>query len=203
MKTNYKIANFLIALRKEKNLTQSDLSDTLCVTPQAISKWESGKSLPEINQLIALANLYNVTVDEILSGERAGDSAESKSKILISTFSDQRRFSYASIISALSISIPALLLFFTYIAGYAWGFMTLASFIIMSTLNVLFIVVFYCLLYFPEEKLPKHKLFQKLRYSKTADIVRVAFATLILLFYFGLLLNLVPTFIMNAIEKFA
>lgn len=203
MKTNYKIANFLITLRKENNLTQADLSIKLGVTEQAISKWETGKSLPEVDQLIAIADLYQVTVDELLAGRRAENSAESKSDSLITALVDQRRLSYTVVNTALGICIPAILLLFTFTAGYAWGFVSLTTFIVTTILNILFVAVYYLLLYFPGDKLPKNKFFQKLKYNKVADIIRVAISVIILVSYVGVFANLATTFIWEALSKFA
>lgn len=57
-----KISNF----RKLNNLTQDDLADKLFVTRQALSKWENGISLPSIEILLQLAEIFNTTFDEIL-----------------------------------------------------------------------------------------------------------------------------------------
>ena len=67
---NIKIGMFLKALRKEKNFTQQQVADQLFLNPKTISKWENGDSIPDISIITTVANLYNVTVDEILKGER-------------------------------------------------------------------------------------------------------------------------------------
>ncbi|HCC35217.1 MAG TPA: transcriptional regulator [Ruminococcaceae bacterium] len=56
-------------LRKNKGLSQEQLAELLGVSRQAVSKWESGQSLPEIEKLIAMSGLFGVTVDYILKGE--------------------------------------------------------------------------------------------------------------------------------------
>jgi transcriptional regulator with XRE-family HTH domain len=56
-------------LRKRKGLSQEQLADVLGVSRQAVSKWESGQSLPEIEKLIAMSALFEATVDYILKGE--------------------------------------------------------------------------------------------------------------------------------------
>lgn len=53
-------------LRKESNMTQQDLADKLNYTSKAVSKWERGESMPEIEVLAAIASLFNVTVDFLL-----------------------------------------------------------------------------------------------------------------------------------------
>lgn len=56
-------------LRKCKGLSQEQLADMLGVSRQAVSKWESGQSLPEIEKLMAMSALFEVTTDYILKGE--------------------------------------------------------------------------------------------------------------------------------------
>ena len=54
-------------LRKQKNLTQEELSEILFVSRTAISKWESGRGYPSIDSLKAIAKFFGVTIDELLS----------------------------------------------------------------------------------------------------------------------------------------
>ncbi|MCF7931099.1 MAG: helix-turn-helix domain-containing protein [Acholeplasmataceae bacterium] len=52
--------------RKEKNMTQYELADALYVTHQAVSKWEKGKSIPSLEVLLLLTNLFHITIDYLL-----------------------------------------------------------------------------------------------------------------------------------------
>lgn len=65
-----KIGDFLSALRKAQGYTQQAVAERLNLSNKTISKWESGGGLPDITVLPALAELYGVTVDEILAGQR-------------------------------------------------------------------------------------------------------------------------------------
>lgn len=65
-----KMGQFLTQLRSEKNLRQQDEAEIFEVSPQAISKWESGDSIPDIATLEKLSHFYNVGIDEIINGER-------------------------------------------------------------------------------------------------------------------------------------
>lgn len=56
-------------LRKEKNLTQSDLAEKLFTSPQTISRWESGDGEPSLDLLISLAELLDVSADRLISGK--------------------------------------------------------------------------------------------------------------------------------------
>lgn len=59
----------LASLRKAKGYTQDEVAEKLCVTPQAVSKWENDVSCPDITVLPILADLYETTTDEILRHE--------------------------------------------------------------------------------------------------------------------------------------
>ena len=56
-------------LRKQKGMTQEELAQELFVSRTAVSKWESGRGYPNIDSLKAIAKLFSVSIDELLSGE--------------------------------------------------------------------------------------------------------------------------------------
>lgn len=64
-----KTANRLAELRKSRGLSQEELADKLGVTRQAVSKWERAESAPDTDNLIELAKIYGVTLDELVHGE--------------------------------------------------------------------------------------------------------------------------------------
>lgn len=59
----------LIALRKKKGLSQEDLAITLNVSRQSVSKWESKQSLPELDKVIQLSNIFSVPIDYLLKDD--------------------------------------------------------------------------------------------------------------------------------------
>lgn len=63
---NLEIANSLVALRKENHLSQEALAEKLGISRQAVSKWERAEASPDTDNLIALAKLYHVSLDELL-----------------------------------------------------------------------------------------------------------------------------------------
>ena len=67
---NEKFGNFIKELRKEKNLTQKQLADKINITDKAVSKWERGLSFPDITMLNILSKELEVSVEELLNGER-------------------------------------------------------------------------------------------------------------------------------------
>lgn len=65
-----KIGKFISAMRKEKNLTQKQLAENLGITDKAISKWETGRSMPDNAMLLDLCKALDVSLNELLSGEK-------------------------------------------------------------------------------------------------------------------------------------
>lgn len=65
-----KIGIFLAELRKEKALTQDELGEKIGVTNKTVSRWENGNYLPPVEILQILSNFYDVSINELLSGER-------------------------------------------------------------------------------------------------------------------------------------
>ena len=61
----------LTQLRKERGLSQEELAEKLHVSRQAVSKWERAESSPDTDNLIALGQLYGVTLDELIHGGQA------------------------------------------------------------------------------------------------------------------------------------
>ena len=68
MKSNEK----LIMLRKQHNLSQEQVAEKLGVARQTISKWELGETTPEMDKLIIMSELYNITLDELMKEENEG-----------------------------------------------------------------------------------------------------------------------------------
>lgn len=64
-----KIGKFIAERRKNKNLTQLQLAEKLNITDRAISKWETGKGMPDSSIMIELCNELDISVNELLSGE--------------------------------------------------------------------------------------------------------------------------------------
>ena len=80
------IGKFISALRRAKGLTQRELGDMLYVTDKTVSRWENDECTPDLNLIPAIADIFGVTCDELLRGERrqhggeqpAGESAPSE-----------------------------------------------------------------------------------------------------------------------------
>ena len=73
-----RIGQFIKDLRKEKGLTQQDLADMLGVTNRAVSKWENGLSLPDYSIIGELSKILDVSINELLSGEKLKDNEKTR-----------------------------------------------------------------------------------------------------------------------------
>lgn len=65
-----KIGRFISECRKNNNLTQLQLAEKLNITDRAVSKWENGKSLPDSSIMLDLCRILNITVNDLLNGEK-------------------------------------------------------------------------------------------------------------------------------------
>ena len=65
-----KIGKFIAERRKAEDLTQMQLAEKLCVTDRAVSKWETGKSLPDSSIMLKLCEILKISVTELLMGEK-------------------------------------------------------------------------------------------------------------------------------------
>lgn len=107
-----KTGNFLVSLRKEKNITQQQLADILQVSVKAVSKWECGEGYPSIQSLKDLSDFYGVTVDEIINGER--NKTEAKEPVNTSIQIKEKKPLNFPILRSISLGITGLgiMLFF-------------------------------------------------------------------------------------------
>lgn len=89
------IARNLVSLRLSQNWTQEEISEMLHISRQAISKWETGVSLPNLEALLELSKLYKITINDILEPqgctqindfEQIGDINSSELKVILSSF---------------------------------------------------------------------------------------------------------------------
>ena len=73
------LSDKLYMLRKKSGLSQEQLAEQLSVSRQAISKWESGQSVPESEKLIAISNYFDVSLDYLLKDENENESNDNES----------------------------------------------------------------------------------------------------------------------------
>ena len=83
-----KIGAFLKALRKEKNLTQEQAAEQLGVSNRTVSRWETGTNMPDISLLLEIAELYGVSIPELIEGERKSEKMNEEAKEVAARMSD-------------------------------------------------------------------------------------------------------------------
>jgi len=76
-----KTGAFISKLRRDKDWTQTGLADRLHVTHQAVSRWETGDSFPDVGVLAQMAQLFDVRVDDLLNGEKHGPMAAQTGRV--------------------------------------------------------------------------------------------------------------------------
>ena len=79
-----KIGRFLKELRKEKNITQEQLAEKIKVSGRTVSRWETGSNMPDISLLAELADFYDVSIPEIIDGERKSENMNEEIKETVS-----------------------------------------------------------------------------------------------------------------------
>lgn len=73
MEKRKKTGAFLKHLRKENNMTQEQLGERIGVTNKTVSRWETGNYMPPVECLELLSDIYQISINEILAGERLAD----------------------------------------------------------------------------------------------------------------------------------
>ena len=84
-----KTGRLIAQVRKEQNITQRELAQRLHLSPQAVSKWERGLSFPDVALLEALGEELNLTVSELLAGERNAPPQEELVRRELETMMEQ------------------------------------------------------------------------------------------------------------------
>ena len=83
-----KIGGFLRDLRKEKGQTQEEIAEKFGVSSKSVSRWETGKSLPDLATLVELADYYEVDIKEIIDGERKSEIMNKEEKETLQKVAD-------------------------------------------------------------------------------------------------------------------
>ena len=141
------IGKFISALRRAKGLTQRELGDMLYVTDKTVSRWENDECTPDLNLIPAIADIFGVTCDELLRGERrqhggeqpAGETAPSErgkkqlEAILRRKYSTFRNLTFIPFGLALMGLIVAIICAFAGVEDYlTWLGFVLAAFLTVA-----------------------------------------------------------------------
>ena len=89
-----KIGKFITECRKKKNLTQVQLAENLNITDRAISKWETGKSMPDFDIMLKLCEILEISVNELLCGEMINieQKDEQLNELIFQMAKDEERY---------------------------------------------------------------------------------------------------------------
>jgi len=110
-----KIGKFIAECRKKQNLTQSQLAEKLGITDRAISKWENGRGVPDVTLLIPLSTELDVSLLELLTGEKGIDEGNAVIKIIKDTDKKTKFWKYLTLgISNIVLILMSIVLIFGY-----------------------------------------------------------------------------------------
>ncbi len=123
---NYNFAKKINELRKEKNLSQKEFGDLLSVSNKAVSKWETGESLPKMKTIIKIAEIYGINPNELLTGipdnkkeekntyaEEEYENLKKENLFLQSELNNKNKKSKKILISLISVCIVMVLIIIT------------------------------------------------------------------------------------------
>ena len=108
-----KIGKFIADCRKQKNLTQMQLSEKLGITDKAISKWERGIAMPDSSIMLELCDILGISVNELLSGEKISmeNNNQKNEQLLLDMAKELERKNktiWTSMLAIMIVSITAL-----------------------------------------------------------------------------------------------
>lgn len=173
---NQKFGKFILFLRKEKGWTQAELAEKFNVTDKAISKWERGVGFPDIKMVEPLAEVFGVSILEIMSSEKINEqpvpkeSASEAINNVIDIVDYQRKIERRNILIT-TISFATVIMLIFLIDTMQWiGFMMVCLPIIMLGIGIYLI------------GLSVHRKKQKLTYSTTLVLGVLALLFPVLIF---------------------
>lgn len=215
-----KIGLFIAKCRREKNMTQEDLAEKLGVSNKSISRWENGKTMMDISLFEPLCNELNISIIELLNGERINDKKKNKlyTKTLIN-YSNKVGSRNKQVILTI-LFIISLMPMFLYQFGGMRGVQEISGLIILlSPITIVSIILFFLGIWFKFKNKMTNKIlggigvigiviseiyefFTWYTIGITKDInlynsVNLAFPE----FYIGLLISIIMVFIYFFIDK--
>ena len=98
-----KIGSFLKELRKEKGITQEEFAEKLNVSGRTVSRWETGANMPDISLLVEIAEFFDVSIPEIINGERKSETMNEEVKEVADKLSDYANAEKETIIKNIRI----------------------------------------------------------------------------------------------------
>ena len=142
-----KTGKFISELRKEKEMTQTELAGIIGVSEKTVSKWETGRGMPEISTLPVLCETLGISVNEMLTGERvpAESYTEQAEENMVTLLKDSK--SYNKDRSVLAVAVPIIaVIALTLLILFTWGqrqpmrFVDLPSFLFIAIVTTIFLI---------------------------------------------------------------
>ena len=118
-----KIGNFLKELRKEHNLSQEQLADRFNVSSRSVSRWENGKTMPDISLMIELADFYDIDIRDLLRGERKSENMDTDLKETLEMVAEYTEADKAKILKKVYICGQGMLI--TSVASFVMYFVSM------------------------------------------------------------------------------
>lgn len=102
-----KIGKFIAELRHEKGMKQSDMAEKLGVSNKSVSRWETGKNMPDVSLFIPLCDLLGISVNELIAGERIEvNDVKKTNEIIVDTIDkSSKKINAARIICYIAVLI--------------------------------------------------------------------------------------------------
>lgn len=119
-------------LRKNKGLTQEELAEVLYVSRTAVSKWESGRGYPNIESLKEISKFFDVSIDDLLSGEKLLSIAEKENESTIRNMCDLL-FGVVDLFSFILVALP---LYPNNVEGFVYS-VSLVNYTATSSINLI------------------------------------------------------------------
>lgn len=152
-----KIGKFILNERKALNLTQAKLAEKLFVSEKTVSKWENGNGIPETDLLPKLCQIFNVTLNELLNGERISnnnyvDKAEKKLLELqdLKEKNDKMLLFIEIVLGFVGVLLFLVMLFFSIYMIYKLSLVVIPIILIIIGL-MMFLLSIYCCLYIEQK----------------------------------------------------
>ena len=142
-----KIGKFIASCRKNKNITQEQLAEKLYITDRAVSKWERGLSLPDADKMLELCNILDVSVNELLLGEKIDmKNNDKKTEELLLEMARQEEYKNKQLIT--NMWVLGFTAAINYIAVEVLAAVTLGEGIPFGIITVVATIIFVCVMFY-------------------------------------------------------
>lgn len=144
-----KTGKFIAGCRKEKGLTQAQLAELMGVSDRAVSKWETGRSMPDSSIMLELCDTLGINVNELLSGERIAmeDYRKTAEENLLQMKRQEEKTNKSFLRMELVIGFVCTIVFalLIFAVGYAVESMPWKVAIILAACILLLVGIYFCL----------------------------------------------------------